>query len=474
MEQPSELQKPPMANPKRILAVDIIRGFSIFGVLFIHPMIYGTWMTETLALQVVPEWVLALFTPIIIMGTWGGGFPMISSLVITYNTFNRLEKGYSFRSATNPVLINSTLLFFLDPLRHVLFGRTWTNAFSEGYNYTIMSRLFETGQLGWPDPEAVFQIGSLPAIGLSGYAAVILLRFLFNKGPRQHPQKSIFIPLALGVAFSLVSTPLNHMLAGYVPELYLQGGIYRFLAYLMRFFVGAQLSFFPVGCYAFFGVAFGYLLATRVEFKKIRRVGLSLGFGYLLAFGGILTIKILRNPGNVIGVIFGILDYEIYPVELLFISLGCMCLIFVGLVKRFEYITPEVKAKRIKKSKFWRRFGVATLSLYFMEPFINNLFAYLFHWIFGTFPWTFGQEDAFMTNVPAIFLYVATFETFWILFVWFWEKHDFKYGFEYWIAKAGKKRRKVPSLRLSLNDMSQYYPPKHATPEKGKKITDVQ
>lgn len=160
---------------KRLLSVDLVRGIAIFGVLFIHPMIYGTWHTEENALNIVPFEVILLFLPIILMGTWGGGFLIISSLVNTYNTERRLEKGYSMRQIVRPILAVSTLLFIIDPLKAILFGRTWSNAYSEGYNSSILSRLLEHGELAWPGPERIFQIGILPAIAINGYMTCLLL-----------------------------------------------------------------------------------------------------------------------------------------------------------------------------------------------------------------------------------------------------------------------------------------------------------
>ncbi len=38
-----ELTKNQKNQAGRLLSIDIVRGIAIFGVLFIHPMIFGTW-----------------------------------------------------------------------------------------------------------------------------------------------------------------------------------------------------------------------------------------------------------------------------------------------------------------------------------------------------------------------------------------------------------------------------------------------
>ena len=109
----------------RLVSVDVVRGIAIMGVLFIHSTIYGIWQTESNALDIVHIAVIALFIPIILIGTWGGGFPLISSLVGTFNVYKRLDRGISLRKACVPILINSTILLFLDlPIYYMIFRNT--------------------------------------------------------------------------------------------------------------------------------------------------------------------------------------------------------------------------------------------------------------------------------------------------------------------------------------------------------------
>ncbi len=448
---------------KRLLSVDMIRGFSIFGVLFIHPIIYGTWFTEAKALEIVPFYVIMLFIPIILMGTWGGGFPMISALTNTYNTYHRLDKGHSFKSILRPILIFSTLIIIIDPIKAFLVGRTWTNSYLPGINYSIYSHLLENHFFAWPGREKIFQIGSLPGIGLTGYMTCLVIWLLFRKGGKEKPTRNIIILVIIGVVFSIFAEPLNTWLNPYVVQLFLNGsnsidsgspflgGLLIFLAYICRIFIGAQLSWVPMGCYAFFGIAGGILRARREPMKKVRLFGLTLGFGYIIAFIVSVFFAVRGAGGDIESALFGILDYEIYPKELLFFSLGCMLLLYVGLMKRFEYAPDKIKAKRAKRMLFFRRFGVVTLTLYFIEPLFNHTFAYLFHIAFtGVSGYAFNVADGFNTNLWAILLFFVTFEGFWILFVWLWSKTGYKFGFEYWIKKISDRKREIKSKRLIL------------------------
>jgi hypothetical protein len=210
-------------SQKRILAVDMIRGFSIFGVLFIHPMIYGVWFSEENALKIVPFYVVFIFLPIILMGTWGGGFPLISSLTNTYNAYHRLEKGFSFKQILKPILIFSTLIILLDPLKALLLDRTWTNSYLPGINYSIFSHLLETQTFAWPGREKIFQIGSLPGIGLSGYMTCLMIWLLFRKGGKEKPTRNVTILVIAGILFSVLAEPINQFLNPSIIQLFLNG-----------------------------------------------------------------------------------------------------------------------------------------------------------------------------------------------------------------------------------------------------------
>ena len=180
-------------------------------------------------------------------------------------------------------------------------------------------------------------------------------------------------------------------------------------------------------------------------------------FGRLFLFGFAVTLTItifttVTGGGSVEDALFGILDYEVYPRELLFISLGCMLLLYVLMVKKMEYISEEQKEKVAKKTLFFRRFGIVTLTLYMVEPLFNGLFATIFHLIFnGGVLYDFGTPDPYMSNLPAILLFEATILTFWFVAVYFWSKTRYKFGFEYWIIRISKPFRKVKTKRLQLD-----------------------
>ncbi len=430
---------------KRLLSIDIIRGLAIIGILFFHPLVYGVWHTEANALSIIHPFVVVAFFPIIVLLTWGGGFLLISGVVNSYNIYLRLKRGLTFKDASLPVILNSAFLLLISPIRGVIFHRTQPAVFTDGHQYTFMSSLIERGELILPDAELFFKAGGiLHSIAFGGFLSVILLYFLFkNEGIDKIKRNSIVL-LIVAFLWMSIYQPISNLIGPYGNTFYAMGGAYRFLTLLIHMFFGQQLSFFPMGIYTVFGMIAGYMIACKIEFKWIKRYGYGLGSLFLLSFFIHIIIDIIIDFP-----LMNLLSYLTYPLELLFFSLGCMLLFFPGLVKKIEYASQEEKIRIAKRSLFIRRFGVATLTLYIIEGTLNTVLSSIFHKIFGQLN-NFNQPNAFMTNVPAILLFVLTYIVFWFIFVYFWSKIGYKFGFEHLGIVLTKPFRKEKTNRLNL------------------------
>ena len=83
-----------------------------------------------------------------------------------------------------------------------------------------------------------------------------------------------FVLLILGFLFTGIANPVSDYIVvelDLIEKLYVKGGWFYFLGYLLKWFFGGQLSFFPLGAYSIFGALAGYLLAMKVDFKFFRR-----------------------------------------------------------------------------------------------------------------------------------------------------------------------------------------------------------
>lgn len=435
---------------KRLISIDILKGIGIIGVLILHPALYDNFHTSSNAQQVVSPIAFFILLPLLLLGTWAGGFPLLSSVISTYNIYNRMERNHSFKEATTPILWSGLFLLILDPIKTYCFDRTYYNDFNEdGISYSIISRLFQKGELSFPGADKLMQIGILPSIAFSGFLVVFLLWILFKKSGKKKIKRNIIILAIIGFSWVFLYYPISVFLSPYVIQLFDKGGIFIVFAYILRLFVSHQLSFFPMGIYAIFGMIVGILISQKQKFKTIKKVCFAFSLIFLIAFTISIVITIITAGNGAISAIYNIMDYILYPKELLFLSLGMMFLLIIPIMKKIEFRSEEDRAKIAKKTSFLKKIGTITLTLYVFEPVINGFLGTIFHLLFnGGVLYPFGTPDPYMTNTLAILLFVLTFLTFWTLFVHFWSKSNYKYGLEYLIIILTNPFRKEKSHKL--------------------------
>ena len=439
-----------MKLENRIISVDILKGIAIIGVLILHPILYDNFHTPSNAQQIVSPIAFVLLLPLLILATWAGGFTMLSSAVSTYNIYGRMKKKHTFKEASAPILWSGLYLLILDPIKTYCFDRTYFSSFSEeGISYSILSRLLQKGELAFPGADKLMQIGILPAIAFSGFLTVFLLWVLFRNNGKEKIKRNIIILAIIGFSWAIFYYPISVRLSPYVLQLFEKGGFFIFLALILRLFVSHQLSFFLMGIYAIFGMICGILLSQNQKFKIIKKISLIISVIFLTAFAISITILISTAEYGAMNAIYTLMDYELYPKELLFLSLGLMFLLIIPIVKKIEFRSAEKRAKIAKKTMFLKKFGNITLSLYVFEPVINGTLGTVFHLLFnGGVLYPFGSPDPYMTNDFAVLLFGFTFVTFWILFVHFWSKTNYKYGLEYLIIIITNPYRREKSRKL--------------------------
>ncbi len=441
----------------RIISIDFARGLGIFLLLILHTLIYGVWYSEGIALDTVPAAVVASLSPLVILATWAGGFPYISGVANVYNMKRRLVKGVKYRKTVIPLVVSGLFMILFDPFRSTLLYRTTDNIYPPigfpgleptGLNRSILGKLLELGQFAWPDPEKLYAISTLPAIAFAGFMIAIIFAFLFRKEGYKKIKRNVIVLLTLGFLFAGLANPISDYIVielNLVERLYVQGGWKYFLGYILKWFFGGQVSFFPLGVYSIFGALAGYLLSMKVGYKFFKKIFVPIIFVFLGGF--LITASILAfTSDDILGALF---DYTVLPRVWLYFSLFLMSLILLAFVKKVEYGTAEKRANFLRKTTFFRKMGNVTLTLYLLDGPINTAIATGFHHLFstpGTVGW--GLVDSFMVTWWQIVIFVIVSLGFWLLTIWGWSKAKFKFGFEYWVMKTGNAFRTEKSIRL--------------------------
>ena len=432
---------------RRLITIDLMKGYAIIGLLVLHALIYGIWHKADTALSILPIWLLVILAPLIIAATWGGGFALLSGFVNTFNAVNKMSKGASRKTALQPIIINSLIMLLLDPIRCYFVVVPWPRLFTGKMGYSLFLDLIVNGKFEWPPFEQIMSPGALPVIGIAGLICALVLSIVYDKNGKTKDNKCL-VPILLGFTFLIVlfGEPLSHAMYSLEKDMFFKGGVLKILAYPLVFIGGDILSFLPNGAYAFLGMAFALIYKqdnSKVMVKSYARLVSMVSLVLFVAFLMIM-IKQLGDSQAVVNELFG---YRIQPRALTFFNLSIITIVLSALLRYNEYDEHEVYLKKAKRSIWVRRWGMLTLSLYMLDGVINTFLSKVFHTWFGDYAL---EVDAFMTNVPAILLYAFVTITFWFTLVWAWEKIGFKGSMESIVVNLGGLFRKNKSQRLDV------------------------
>lgn len=423
-----------------------MRGLAIIGVLISHNLILDVWYGRQ-AFHIVPAWIIGLLLPLLIVFTWAGSFVLISGITTAYTAYRRLENHVPIKRIITPVLINSIALLILDPVRSLIFSRP--HFFRGSMTHSFFSNLIMAGTCSLPSSERLYMIGALPMIGLSGLLSAFLIWLLFRDKSRPMNGRHIRTLFVAGFIFSLLSVPLSYAIEPLIEKMLSSGSPRYIAAYFLRILGSAQLSFFPMGCYIFFGIAYGLLLASGKDKYEIDNMLKRYGIIFFIATAVSIPLAFFtsREPLRFL------INIDIYSPTIIYFSLGCITFIFKALVKHVELGDSEKRRRFAARTLWIRRFGIITLTLYIIDALPGMFMSEIFHKIFG------GKElwvplstarDAFMNNAFAIVFFVGLMFAFWYFVTIIWEKFHFAGSFEWLMVKVGSLFRKDKSKKLNL------------------------
>lgn len=441
------MQKTLDLNSRRLITIDVMKGYAILGLLLLHALIYGIWHTSGTALSILPIWLVVLLAPLIITATWGGGFALLSGFINAFNAVNKMSKGMSRKVALQPIIINSIIIILLDPIRCYFLVVPWHRLFTGEMGYSLFLNLVVNGKFAWPPFEQIMSPGALPVIGIAGLLCALVLTFVYDKNGKTKENKML-VPILLLMAFLIVlfGEPLSHAMYAFEKEMFFKGRFLKLLAYPLILIGGDILSFLPNGAYAFLGMAFALIYKKENSKDLVKRYGHYVSLVAFISFVIFLFVMI-KQLGDAQAIINELFGYRIQPRTLTFFNISIISLILSALLRYYEYDDHEVYLKKAKKTIWVRRWGMVTLSLYMLDGLVNTFFSKLFHTWFGNY---FLEIDAFMTNVPAILLYSLIIISFWFILVRSWEKVAFKGSIESLVVWIGGLFRENKSQRLNV------------------------
>ncbi len=414
---------------KRLIFLDFLRGLLIFMMITYHAVVYCVFEGIQNAIDIIPENFMPFLLPLLLLLTWAALFAMLSGIAKSFNTYRQIKFG---KETINSMLKQSLWRGFFIILLHYfylgLIGHFQKNFVNEPVRSLLIGSL-EVGAWRIMDYEILFFVDALFMTSTSGILVSILLWILWRKEGINKTRRNYIILVSLGCLWLFLS-PLAHELLGPIFYAWMAQGYYG-IGIVLSIFVGPRHSLFPYFSFTLFGAVFGILLGEGALIKKIRIYGYGFGIFFILLDG--LLIGINGMPQ---------LTTAILPFTMYTLNLGLMLCLVTFLIDLIEFSKEEKKPRILKRTRFFRRFGLITLSMYLIESTISLLLAKIFRLLFPT---------SFEVNALIILLYLFINGILWVFIARLWERVNFKYSFEWLTDKFLWLTCAHSSLRLDLN-----------------------
>ena len=419
---------------KRIQVIDFLRGISILFMMLFH----GSYYWDSLPSKTQMNQILANpFAGLaLVLGKAAGIFALISGMSNAISMYSRMQSGRSKpRDVFFGGLITGLWVILLGKIQVALFNHTMIgNAefpYPEGpAEYTLITGSIQTGQIQYPSVYTlIYKNTALFSIGLSIIFTGIVLALLGMKEGHKYVKRNLIIIGVLATTIICITQPMKNLLRpiwydAYINSQHLKGGLYSIL-------IGDTYPFFPFIGYALYGAMFGIAFSQEIDRKKTAIVGGTAG-GIYLVIGSIL-LAIYGHPDATE-------IFQTLPTQWSFIQIGFFIWLST-LCYYFHYSPKESKIRRVLHSKFIRRFGLITLTIFVFEPLLGTTIKVLI---------LDNISSNWSSNPIFAFLYGFALIILWYGLLKLWERAEFKGTLEWINGKITSFLTRRDASRLNI------------------------
>ena len=410
---------------KRLHSLDVIRGFMIFYVIFLHAIIQRVFVSEGSEFEKVvndvPLFLAILAFPIILLSIWGEVFTVLSVVATGYNLgSNVFENPESLNESLKKRVANSLMLLIISKISMFFFsGRTSDHSH---ITHSLFSGSLETGTLSIPEFLHLFTCNTLESMALSGLLLSLLFYILWKK-EKAHPRQTAKNLVILAIGVFLITNYLRSMVSD-SDVLMIKETLWSEHSYLKYYLFltiyGSRFAMFPVFAFALIGAAFGVLFAGKVSPKEIFTWVLISGTTFISVF----AISFIHGFDMI-----GTFANELVLLQMQCLNIGLMIYLLGICYYIFDVRVSKNKIKKRTFLKFIRKYSDLSLTIYILEPLIAQSWYLLFIYL---------HKGPFATNFPLIMLYITTIVVTWVMIILFWKKFNNKFSFE-WLMGKGRK-----------------------------------
>jgi peptidoglycan/LPS O-acetylase OafA/YrhL len=403
--------------------LDVLRGIGIFGVVLMHTAFYhfdGIWEIDFADPPI-------LITLIGFLLMFAGLFAMISGFAHTARYEERLAESQRPRRALASRVVPGLFILATAYLYFIFTGPGIVHFDSQTFDNSILVELARTGRFPGFSQERLLYIDSLVMIGTNAILVglfLTLVRVVRREGTRR------WIALTGAVAVLLVSLLRIPLYETYLDAV--QNGN-RLLVYGLNWFVNKNNPLLPYAASALFG-AWLALEFERDERRALRRAACV---GALLFAAGLALYMLLPDT-----MLERAIDSQWYAIMVLqtglFMLFLCLALWLFDIRQTLRTKSPS------RLTRFFRRLGVASLSVYFVESVVSAL---VFRGVRAAWPsFRLGMYEAVAAGLG---LAIA-----WGLLLIAWERTGYRFGLERlycrtmrWVGGSAKEEKLRPTNR---------------------------
>ena len=418
---------------KRVLSIDILRGFGIIFVVLLHALAFRIFGQDRSQIQQIwettPPILIILALPFVIITLWGSVFTFLSGVSVTYSiiqTENRNSEDVPNKIKHH--LVRSLIILVLQYVFLALFSNQISGNTSQ-ITHSLITGFFETLSFDIPSFMHYFTAGTLEAI-VAGNIVVSLISYLQWKRNKltnfSHTSRRFIMIGSIIIIFTFIVFEIIGDQAAII-SLLQQNEKWGQLLLFIKIFAG-RYSLFPTLSYAMFGAVFGHAIASNQSYNEIKKYGFIVGGIFI----GVFMISLLLGFNYIEDLAGENLQLNVYV-----FNLGGQMVVFTALLK-IDYSSPKKREIHKKRARIFSLFGNLTLTVYFFEG-INSILLYrIFTSIFSI---------NFVSNVWLVFLYEGLIFLIWVIILTLWCQLKFNFTIEYWIGQIENKVRKFFNQR---------------------------
>lgn len=405
---------------RRYVSLDLLRGIGILGVIFFHSAVYYYGDIDNVDFENPPLLIAIIGT----IALWGGLFAVISGVAnLSMATLRIQAKEDVYKNTFRNLSISGLFLLVFHYVYNIFLGPTSFNFETGFHKYSFIAGSLREGALYSIPIKRFFEGSALSMLGWNLIFFGIILYFIFRKKGIQKRKRNYRIIFVLG----LISVLLGVMRLYLFPycETFVNEGHYV-LATILSFLADKPYPIFPYFGFGLFGALIGLMLFYRESKKRIKKIGFSLGFGWIfLAIIGFILV-----PETMLKV-------DLFWFNKVMLELGIFILLLTSFLLKFDL---SEKKKLSKKIIWLEKFGMISFSIYLLQTPLSEIMAKIWDFLF----------PGWSMNLGVTFIFAGFNVLFWIVLVEFWKKKDFKYSAESLWVKILEKLDRESTKELAI------------------------